>query len=72
MCEYCENKKRTLYQTSHYVDLYLDWFGTKPVLIVYASKCPPYAKCVARDMNVGITYNINFCPECGAKLLETE
>lgn len=70
MCEYCENKKRTLYQTSHYGDLYLDWFGTKPILSVWPTICPPFADCSKREMNIGISYEIKFCPECGAKLTE--
>ena len=72
MCEFCEKREKTLYQVCRYGNMYINWFGKKPLLTVYPTVCPPFAKCSAKEMSgeIGISYAIRFCPECGEKLTE--
>lgn len=71
-CEFCL-KFRTLYQYTSDTKLYIgtDPFGNR-TLEVESNKCPPYAECSMKDVDITSSFIINFCPECGRKLKRGE
>lgn len=69
MCEFCESNQRILYQSNRYGNIYFDKFGEKTILVVVPTICPPHVDCSTKNMNIGISYAIDFCPNCGAKLI---
>lgn len=74
MCEYCEVKegKSKSYQTSRYTNLYFERYGKKVVLTARWHGCPQFADCSAKDVNIGTTFFVNYCPNCGARLVEND
>lgn len=48
---------------------YSDW-KAKPVITCNLNKCPSFAVCSSKDMNVEMVMKIAYCPICGRKLVE--
>lgn len=74
-CEYCESRRTVegkLYGESTYCDLLISQFGNKPVLMVKNVKkgCPKYVMCGAKEIMSSVMFFINYCPNCGEKLVE--
>lgn len=67
-CPLCENDEKKLYAMSAYGEFYFDTFGEKKVLLAHINKCPQFAKCSAKEMDVYVALQLNYCPECGRRL----
>lgn len=65
MCEFCEGKFPI---TTHYGKFKIDKLSNKPVITCDLNKCPPFAVCSSKDMNVEMVMEIAYCPICGRKL----
>ena len=74
MCEYCKELTASPreYQRGTYGSISLVRFGKKALLIVEQNKCAKYVKCVSKEVPIKMGYEINYCPNCGAKLDEKE
>ena len=70
MCEFCEEKFPII---THYGKFKIDKLSNKPVITCDLNKCPPFAVCSSKDINVEMVMEIAHCPICGRKLCdETE
>ena len=73
MCEFCENwkEKETLYQENVYCNLFISNFEHNPVLVVadLRKSCPLWGMCSSKDMKISSVFSINYCPNCGEKLV---
>lgn len=70
MCEFCEEKFPVV---THYGKFKIDKLSNKPVITCDLNKCPTFAVCSSKDMNVEMVMEIAYCPICGRKLCdETE
>ena len=49
MCEFCEEKFPVV---THYGKFKIDKLSNKPVITCDLNKCPPFAVCSSKDMNV--------------------
>ena len=68
MCEYCD-KQRAKYQESRFGDLYLSTFGKKRTLEMEIKMlCPEYADCSNKGLKRTAVFEINYCPNCGARM----
>lgn len=74
MCEYCRELTDSPreYQRGTYGSLSLVKFGRKTLLIAEINKCPKYAKCTSKEVPIMQGYEINYCPNCGAKMDKKE
>lgn len=74
MCEFCETKDRTLYQTGRYCDLYFQRFGNKTLLESHIKGfCPKYQEdCSSKDLKPSMVFEIDYCPNCGRELKEVK
>jgi len=72
MCKFCENWRthETVYQTSLYCNLLIGSAMFSPVIVVDSihKGCPQFADCSAKDREMTVAFQINYCPECGEKL----
>ena len=69
-CEFCKTKDKIIYQTNRYCDLYFLKFGNKTFLTADVKGfCPKYQKnCSSKGRNPQVMFEINYCPNCGAKM----
>jgi hypothetical protein len=67
MCEFCEGKFPVI---THYGKFKIDKLSNKPVITCDLNKCPPFAVCSSKDMNVEMVMEIAYCPICSRKLVE--
>ena len=67
MCEFCEEKFPVI---THYGKFKIDKLSNKPVITCDLNKCPPFAACSSKDMNVEMVMEIAYCPMCGRELSE--
>lgn len=71
-CEYCKNEA-ALYQSNRFCELYLDKGSPLGNLRVHTkNNCPPYAECSSRGSFRISAFRINYCPNCGRKLVNDE
>ena len=54
----------------HYGKFRIDKLSNQPVITCDLNKCPPFAVCSSKDMNVEMVMKINNCPICGRKLVK--
>ena len=67
MCKFCDGKIPVI---THYGKFKIDKLSNKPVITCGLNKCPPFAVCSSKDMNVETAMEIAYCPICGRKLVE--
>ena len=67
VCEFCEEKFPVV---THYGKFKIDKLSNQPVITCDLNKCPPFAVCSSKSMNVKMVMKIAYCPICGRKLAE--
>jgi hypothetical protein len=67
MCEFCEKKFPAI---THYGKFKIDKLSNQPVITCDLNKCPPFAVCSSKSMNVEMVMKIVYCPICGRKLVK--
>ena len=67
MCEFCEEKFPII---THYGKFKIDKLSNKHIITCDLNKCPSFATCSSKDMNVEMVMEIAYCPICGRKLAE--
>lgn len=67
MCEFCEEKLPII---TNYGKFKIDRLSNIPVITCDLNKCPPFATCSSKDMNVEMVMKVAYCPICGRKLEE--
>lgn len=67
VCEFCEEKFPVV---THYGKFKIDKLSNQPVITCELNKCPPFAVCSSKDMNVEMVMKIAYCPMCGRKLVK--
>ena len=67
MCEFCEEKFPII---THYGKFEIDKLSNNHVITCDLNKCPPFATCSGKDINVEMVMRIAYCPICGRKLVE--
>ena len=70
MCKYCEGKLK-LYQETNSMKLYINTLGKAKALLVDSDNCPPKAMCAMKGISNRGAFIINYCPNCGRKLSES-
>ena len=58
MCEFCDGKFPVI---THYGKFKIDKLSNKPVITCGLNKCPPFAVCSSKDMNVEMVMKIDYC-----------
>lgn len=69
MCEFCDGKETVKH---HYGKFEIEKFIDQPVICCELDKCPPYANCSNKKMDLRLDMAINYCPLCGRKLVEDQ
>nr|DAP68945.1 MAG TPA: zinc ribbon protein [Caudoviricetes sp.] len=69
MCKFCEEKFPVI---THYGKFKIDKLSNKPVITCNLNKCPSFAVCSSKDMNVEMVMKIAYCPICGRKLVKDD
>lgn len=69
MCKFCEEKFPVI---THYGKFKIDKLSNKPVITCDLNKCPSFAVCSSKDMNVEMVMKISYCPMCGRELVEDD
>nr|DAM69042.1 MAG TPA: Rad50 zinc hook motif [Caudoviricetes sp.] len=67
MCEFCEEKLPII---TNYGKFKIDRLSNIHVITCNLNKCPPFATCSSKDMNVEMVMKISYCPMCGRKLVK--
>lgn len=67
MCKFYEENFPVI---TRYGKFKLDKLSNKPVITYDLNKCPSFAVCSSKDMNVEMVMKIDYCPICGRKLVE--
>lgn len=65
MCKFCEEKFPVI---THYGKFKIDKLSNTPVITCDLNKCPSFAVCSSKEMNVEMVMKIAYCPICGRKL----
>lgn len=55
---------------THYGKFKIDKLSNTPVITCDLNKCPSFAVCSSKEMNVEMVMKIAYCPICGRKLVQ--
>lgn len=70
MCKFCKGRLE-LYQETIETKMYINTRNKARAIYIESNGCPPAAICGLKDIPIRASFIINYCPNCGRKLSES-